>query len=413
MQLMPTPTTSTQPRYLWQHPAWPALAFDAAALAPDLDLARLEQGKLLGLLSAIGLAQAQEVRRELWVQEALATAAIEGENLNLESVRSSVAHRLGLADAPSHDRHVDGLVLVMQDAMENHQGALDLDRLCRWQSALFPGGTSGIARIAVGRLRDHADAMQIISGPLGREVVHYEAPPSNQVAQELDPFLAWFASTRPTHSTAPALHGVARAALAHLWFESIHPFEDGNGRLGRAVVDMALAQDMHTRDPNADGALVRVFGMARQMLKTRAAYYDGLNTAQRIQQPAPQGDAIDVTPWVRWFVQAFTQGCITCQAVVKQAVDKSAFRVQAAQCGLNARQYKVLARLLEAGNVELGGGFLGGMTTDKYAKITDESKSTAKRALTDLLAKGLLRVEGVGKATRYAIHVPGWSQPLV
>ncbi|OGB29213.1 MAG: cell filamentation protein Fic [Burkholderiales bacterium RIFCSPLOWO2_12_FULL_61_40] len=410
---MPTPTTSTQPRYIWQHPAWPALAFDAAALAPDLDLARLEQGKLLGLLNAIGMAQAQEVRRELWVQEALATAAIEGENLNLESVRSSVAHRLGLADAPSHDRHVDGLVLVMQDAMENHQSALDLDRLCRWQSALFPGGTSGLARIAVGRLRDHADAMQIVSGPLGREVVHYQAPPSNQVAQELAPFLAWFASTRPAHSTAPVLHGVARAALAHLWFESIHPFEDGNGRLGRAVVDMALAQDLYARDPDASGSLVRVFGMARQMLKTRAAYYDGLNMAQRIQQPGPQGGAIDVTPWVRWFVEAFTQGCITCQCVVKQALDKSAFRLQAAQGGLNARQHKVLERLLEAGSMELGGGFLGGMTSDKYAKITSASKATATRDLTDLLAKGLLRVEGVGKATRYAVNVPGWSQPVV
>lgn len=153
--------------------------------------------------------------------------------------------------------------------------------------------------------------------------------------------------------------------------------------------------------------------MARQMLKTRAAYYDGLNTAQRIQPPTPQGDAIDVTPWVHWFVQAFTQGCITCQAVVRQAVDKSAFRVQAAQCGLNARQHKVLTRLLEAGNVELGGGFLGGMTSDKYTKITGASKATATRDLTDLLAKGLLRVEGVGKATRYAVHVPGWSQPVV
>lgn len=344
-------------------------------------------------------------------KEALATAAIEGETLNLASVRSSVAHRLGLADAPSHDRHVEGLVLVMQDAMENHQSSLDLDRLCRWQSALFPGGTSGISRIAVGRLRDHADAMQIISGVLGREVVHYEAPPSSQVAQELGQFLAWFESTRPAQTTAPVLHGVARAALAHLWFESIHPFEDGNGRLGRAVVDMALAQDMFARDPDADGALVRVFGMAGQMLKARAAYYDGLNTVQRVQSPLPQGQAIDVTPWVLWFAQAFTQGCITCQAVVKQAVDKSAFRVQAAQCGLNARQHKVLNRLLEAGSVELGGGFLGGMTTDKYAKITGTSKATASRDLTDLLDKRLLRVEGVGKGTRYAIHVPGWSQP--
>ncbi len=164
---MPIQNLSTPPRYIWQHRAWPQLAFDATALAPALDLARLEQGRLLGLLGAIGLEQANEVQRELWVQEALATAAIEGQQLNLESLRSSVAHRLALADTPGADRSVEGLVLVMQDALTNHSAALDVDRLCRWQSALFPGGTSGIVRIAVGRLRDHADSMQIVSGPLG------------------------------------------------------------------------------------------------------------------------------------------------------------------------------------------------------------------------------------------------------
>ena len=174
-------STTPQLRYIWQHPAWPRLTWDAAALAPVLEQARLEQGRLLGLLGAIGLEQANAVQRELWVQEALATAAIEGEQLNLESLRSSVAHRLSLADAPGADRHAEGLVQVMQDALVNHSAALDLDRLCRWQSALFPGGTSGIQRIAVGRLRDHLDAMQIVSGALGREVVHYEAPPSVRV----------------------------------------------------------------------------------------------------------------------------------------------------------------------------------------------------------------------------------------
>ena len=418
IRLMPTQTASNQPCYIWQLPAWPTLGFDAAAIAQDLDAARLAQGKVLGLLDAIGLGQAQEMGRELWVQEAMATAAIEGDTLNLESVRSSVAHRLGLADAPSHDRHVDGLVLVMQDAVENDQAALDLDRLCRWQSALFPGGTSGgtfgLRRITVGRLRDHADAMQIVSGALGREVVHYTAPPSSRVAGEMEKFLAWFEATRPCVGVAPNLHGIVRAAIAHLWFESIHPFEDGNGRLGRAVVDMALTQDLHAQALNPPVAQVRVFGMARQMLKTRAAYYDGLNGAQRRTSPSPTtriDSSIDITPWVQWFVQAFAQGCITSQAVVRQAVDKAAFRLQAAQANLNTRQHKVLGRLLEAGNTELGGGFLGGMSTDKYAKITGASKATATRDLTDLLSKGLLRVEGMGKATRYAVNVPGWSQP--
>jgi len=397
--------TIKSPRYLWQHPAWPALTFDTAALMHDLSNARLEQGKLLGLLEAIGLESGQEVARELWVQEAMATAAIEGEKLDLQAVRSSVAHRLGLVDLPTADRHVDGLVKVMADATEQYQTPLTQERLCLWQAALFPGGSANLRRIAVGRYRDHADAMQIVSGRLGREVVHYVAPPSAQVAQEMAQFLAWFALPQSVpgieSDTAPGLHGLARAALAHLWFETIHPFEDGNGRLGRAIVDMALAQDMD--------ASVRVFGMARQMMTTRAAYYDALNLAQRISSRS----ALDVTPWVQWFVQAFTQGCITSQAVVKQALEKTEFRQRAAACGVNARQTKVLNRLLEAGNSALGGGFLGGMTSDKYCKLTGTSKATATRNLADLAAKGLLRIEGVGKATRYAIAIDQWVQPAV
>ena len=410
MRLMPTPAQPPKPRYIWHHPAWPSLTFDASKLSPALDQARLEQGKLLGLLDAIGLEQAQVVRGELWVQEAVATAAIEGEQLNLDSVRSSVAHRLGLADAPGYDRPADGLVQVMQDALANHHTALDVDRLCRWQSALFPGGTSGITRITVGRLRDHVDAMQIVGGAPGREVVHYEAPPSAQVAAELGPFLRWFEATRPG-AVAAAVHGIARAALVHVWFESIHPFEDGNGRLGRALVDMALAQDMQAREPGADPALVRVFGMAGQMLNSRKAYYDGLNDAQRLQDVGPGDAVIDVTPWVQWFVQAFTQACMASQAVVRQVTEKAVFRLQAAQRDVNVRQHQVLERLLEAGHEALGGGFLGGMTRDKYARITGTSHVTATRDLTDLLAKGLLRVQGVGKATHYAVNVPGWKQP--
>jgi Fic family protein len=412
---MITPNPPASPSYIWQHNAWPQLTFDTAALAAALEQARLEQGRLLGLLGAIGLEQANAVQRELWVQEALATAAIEGEQLNLESLRSSVAHRLKLADAPGPDRSVEGLVQVMQDALANHSATLDLDRLCRWQSALFPGGTSGITRIAVGRVRDHADAMQIVSGPLGREMVHYEAPPSAQVAAHMDRFFAWFESTRPTGgSTAGvAVNGIARAALAHLWFESIHPFEDGNGRLGRALADMALAQDMYAQDPQAGPALVRVYGLAHQMLKTRTTYYDALNHAQRLRGIAPEATSIDATPWVRWFVQAFTRACITSQAVVMDASDKAQFRLRAAQRHINPRQTKVLERLLEAGHVRLGGGFLGGMTTEKYTKITGTSKATATRDLTDLLANGLLRVEGAGKSTRYAVNVPGWEQPAL
>jgi Fic family protein len=261
-------------------------------------------------------------------------------------------------------------------------------------------------------VRDHADAMQIVSGALGREVVHYEAPPSARVIAEMSRFLAWFENTRPTGG-AVAVNGIARAALVHLWFESIHPFEDGNGRLGRALADMALAQDMHAQDPHASPVLVRVYGLAHQMLKTRAAYYDALNHAQRLRGVAPEAAAIDATPWVLWFVQALTRACVASQAVVRDATDKAHFRLRAAQCHINPRQSKVLERLLEAGHAGSGGGFLGRMTNEKYAKITGTSKATATRDLADLLAHGLLRVEGVGKATRYAVNVPGWEQPKV
>lgn len=396
---MPAPTQPAKTPYIWQHAGWPELHFDASALSHALNEARLEQGKLLGLLDAIGLHSATEVVRELWVHEAMATAAIEGDALDLAVVRSSVSHKLGLHAVRQSDRHVDGLIDVMQDATQGHQEPLSDDRLWRWQSALFPGGTSGLQRIAVGRYRDHVQAMEIVSGTAGREVVHYSAPPSAQVPAEMHQFLSWFELTRPQDKLAvsarPALNGLLRAGLAHLWFESIHPFEDGNGRLGRAIVDMAIAQDI--------SASTRVFGMARQMQAQRSAYYDALNAAQR--------GSLYVTPWLQWFVETFAQACRASQGVVRQALDKSTFRLRAAQCGLSARQTKVLERLLEAGNTELGGGFLGGMTTDKYSKITSASKATASRDLSDLLAKGLLRVDGVGKATRYAIAIEEWQQP--
>ena len=175
---MTTPSQAAQPTYIWQHPGWPKLVFEAGALANDLNLAHLQQGRLLGLLDAIGLSDSQEIARELWVQEAMATAAIEGEKLDLAAVRSSVAHRLGLADAPTHDRHVDGLVQVMQDATNGYQAVLDSDRLCRWQSALFPGGTSGLRRIAVGRYRDHTDPCLLYTSPSPRDGLLSRMPSS-------------------------------------------------------------------------------------------------------------------------------------------------------------------------------------------------------------------------------------------
>jgi Fic family protein len=380
---------STKTLYVWQQPAWPALSFDPARVGPALAHARRMQGLVEGKAQAIGIERDGQVARQLMEDEVIATAAIEGERLDPAAVRSSVMRRLGLATTGPRDRHVDGLVEVLNDAMSGFDTPLDGDRLQRWQSALFPGGTSGIRRIAVGRWRDHSEPMQIVSGPPGKEVVHYEAPPSRRVAKEMDRFLAWFAKTTPQPGRLPVLDGLARAALAHLWFESIHPFEDGNGRVGRAVVDMAIAQDH--RVP------VRLYSLSRQLLASRRGYYDALNAAQR-----GNGDATD---WVLWFAQQFALACERSSQVIDRAIEKARFWQGHAHLELNERQRKVLQRLLDDGD----GGFLGGLNVDKYIKLTGTSKPTATRDLADLVRHSLLWTTGQGKAVRYFVNVPGWT----
>lgn len=377
-------------RYIWQHAQWPKLTFDHEVVGPAIATARRLQGEVEGKANAIGLNRNGEVAADVLAQEVIATAAIEGENLDPTAVRSSVMRHLGLADAGPHDRHVDGLVEVISDAGTAFQLPLDHDRLHRWQSALFPGGTRGITRIAVGRYRDHQDPMQIVSGPLGKEKVHYEAPPSPRVRAEMDRFLKWFARTTPTPTPgrAPKMDGLARAAIAHVWFESIHPYEDGNGRIGRAIVDMAIAQD--------HGSPMRLYSLSRQLLESRAAYYDALNHAQR--------GTGDVTDWVGWFVQQIGASCLRSSQVIDRAIEKSRFWARHAGVDLKPRQRKVLQRLLDDGD----GGFEGGLNAEKYMKMTAVSKATATRDLTELLAENLLWTNGQGKGLRYFIDVPGW-----
>lgn len=376
-------------RYIWQDAGWPNLHYDLAAAGPALLRARELQGQVNGMARAIGLSDMQHVAEELWTHEAIATAAIEGERLELAAVRSSVLRHLGHEDSGPSSRHIEGLVEVMQDATDEFAQALDTDRLCRWQSALFPGGTAGIRRIAIGRYRDHADPMQIVSGLPGREVVHYTAPPSSAVTGEMDAFLAWFEATRPAIDRKPALDGLARAAIAHLWFETVHPFEDGNGRIGRAIADMALAQDV--------GAPTRLYSLSRQMLADRRGYYDALAAAQ--------SGGVDVTAFVTWFADAFGKACSRSMDVMQATLDKSRFWAAHARAPLNDRQRQLLKRLLDAGD----GGFLGGLNVDKYLKMTTASKATATRDLSDLLQRGLLHTTGQGKALRYYLSVPGWA----
>lgn len=372
-----------RPLYVWQQAAWPDWHYDDKALIVPLAQARQQQGIVVGKAQAIGLESDNltSVVNEIWVQEVMATAAIEGQKLDLEQVRSSVMRKLGLAGAGPSSRHVDGLVDVMHDASQHFALALDADRLCRWQSALFPGGTSGIQRIEVGKFRTFQEPMQIISGAIGKEIVHYRAPDSAQVPIEMARFLAWF--NQPCQAD-----GIVRAAIAHLWFETIHPFEDGNGRVGRAIMDMAIAQDARQQE--------RLYSMSRQLQENRSAYYDALNHAQKGE--------LDITRWLIWFVTQFSAACLKSGLLIDKALEKARYWSTHANQDFNQRQRKTLQKLLDAGD----GGFLGGLSTDKYSKITGASKATASRDLSDLLQKGALISRGVGKATKYFVNVPEW-----
>ena len=331
--------------------------------------------------------------QEVFFQEVMSTSAIEGENLDPASVRSSVLRKLGIEPpvGSERSRQIDDLVDVIQDAIIGFDQPLDHDRLFRWQAALFPSGISGLQRIAVGKYRDHADAMQIVSGLPGKEVVHYTAPPSAHVAFEMNQFLQWFSRTTPVAAQAAELDGIARAAIAHVWFETIHPFEDGNGRIGRAIVDMAMAQDL--------GAPTRLFSLSSQMLNDRTGYYEALSAAQH--------GSTDVSAWVHWFANALSQACVASSALLDAAIEKSKFWAMHSQISLNERQRKVIQRLLNDGD----GGFLGGLNVQKYIKMTGTSKPTATRDLSDLVRYGLLLARGQGKAVRYYVAVPGWAHP--
>ena len=379
-----------QSTYIWQLPGWPNLHVEESSLTGAIGRARQEQGKVIGLAQAIGMPGMAQVTRDIWVDEAIATAAIEGEQLDIVSVRSSVMRRLGMPNdlrAPASGS-VDGLLDVMQEATAAYENPLDDDRLLRWQAALFPAGTSGIHRIAVGKYRDSAAPMQIVSGTVEHEAVHYEAPPSAVVPKQMRRFLQWFERSKPQSGLNLKIDGVVRAAVAHLWFETIHPFEDGNGRVGRAIVDMALAQDAATPQ--------RLYSMAGQLMKERDAYYEHLGKAQ--------SGKLDATPWVVWFVTQFRLACIASQNVISVAIEKNRFWATHSAIAINDRQRKVLMLLLDAGD----GRFRGGMSASKYVGITRTSKTTATRDLVELEKAGLVVATGQGRATRYWVNVPGW-----
>lgn len=388
--------TSRPARYLWQQPGWPDLTFDAAVALPDLVSAHRELAALAAKAQAIGFGAEDDLAIAAFVDEVQATAAIEGQPIDLDAIRSSVMSRLGLEHTGRVDRSVDGLVAVVDDALQRPAAALDHERLHSWQAALFPTGRSGLHRIAVGRYRDHAEPMQIVSGSVGREKVHYEAPPSGTVHSEMQRFLDWFAATAPAAGQQPTMDPIARAAIAHLWFEVIHPYEDGNGRIGRAIIDMAMAQGQALEGGASQHRALRLYSLSRQILDSRSEYYAALNSASC--------GGTDVTAWVGWLGRQIASACRRASLVMDVALAKRDFWQQH-DASLNERQRKVVRRLLDAGD----GGFLGGLNAEKYMKLTGAPKTTATRDLGQMVAAGQLWTDGVGKAVRYYVNMPGWT----
>ena len=368
--------TSGDKRYIWQADDWPNWRYDLPALAPALTGVSRAQGMLLGRLADVGLALRDQASLAALTDDVVETSAIEGEVLNVESVRSSVARRLGVdigAVAPV-DRHVEGVVEMVLDATMNSGTLLTAERLWEWHAALFPTGFSGMNRIAVGRWREDADGpMQVVSGPVGRRKVHYEAPPASRLADETAQFLSW----ANADTGEPML---IKAGLAHLWFVTLHPFDDGNGRIARAVGDLFLAR--------ADGSPQRFYSLSAQIQRERRAYYEVLERTQR--------GTLEVTDWLAWFLDTLARAVTSAQGTLDAALARARFWQRWAGTPLNQRQVKLLGRLLD--------GLEGKLTSSKWAAIAKCSPDTALRDITQLLELGVLKKSaGGGRSTSYEL----------
>jgi Fic family protein len=367
--------------YIWEHKSWPHLTWRSESLLPLLSAARLEQGKLLSKVAGLGFQLGREAQANVLTDEVIKTSAIEGERLNKDAVRSSVARHLGLPTAglPPATRYVDGLVEVLLEATGHYEKPLSAARIKRWQAALFPTGRSGLSRVRVGRWRGSGPAMQVVSGALGREKVHYEAPPGERVEMEMKRFLSWWETSRGKDE------GLLRSGLAHFYFVTIHPFEDGNGRIARVLTDMALAQD--------EKLSTRYYSLSSQIMQEREDYYNALERCQKGQG--------DVTPWLAWFLACHRRAVEGSKKLMANVLAKTEFWQRHSAVAMSSHQRKVMNRLLDAGP----GGFEGGLTTRKYVSMTKVSRATAFREISDLLHKGILRQNATkGRSVSYTIH---------
>ena len=364
------------PQFFWQNEKWPKFYWSSGKVENLLSSSRLLQGRLIGQTLALGFTSSDEALQKLFVEEALHTAAIEGEQLDAEKVRSSVARRLGLPTVglPVSTPPTDGLIDVLYDATVNFEQPLSAERLKGWQAALFPTGYSGLYKITAGEWRH--TPIEVVSGPIGKEKTHFTAPPSTNLDDEMGQFLNWF------NIDSKKIDGLLRAGIAHLYFVTIHPFEDGNGRIARAITDMALAQDEHHNS--------RHYSLSGQIMSERDAYYNILEQTQKGKG--------DITEWLLWFLVCFKHAIKYSEDLIANVLQKARFWKRHEGISLLPRQQKVINRLLDAGK----SGFEGGLTNRKYAGIAHVSRATAFRDIEQLLALNILKLrQGGGRSTSY------------
>lgn len=363
-------------RYNHQNEEWPTFRWNDEQLTQRLAAVRHRQGRLIGRMEALGFSLRAEAVLQTLTEDVLKSSEIEGELLDKEQVRSSIARRLGMdvGGLVPADRNVEGVVEMMLDATQNHAKPVDEERLFAWHAALFPTGRSGMSRIRVGAWRDDASGpMQVVSGPIGRERVHYEAPEATRLPQEMGRFLAWFEG-------GVDVDPVIKAGIAHLWFVTIHPFDDGNGRIARAIADLALAR--------SEQSAQRFYSMSAQIRVERSAYYDILEATQK--------NGLDITPWLTWFLDCLDRAFDGADTILASVLAKARFWETLGNNPLNERQRKIVNLLLD--------GFVGKLTSSKWAKIAKCSQDTALRDIDDLVKRAILAKEpGGGRSTSYAL----------
>jgi Fic family protein len=378
---------SELPYWIWQQPDWPNFHWHRDRLAGLLRACSQAQGQLLGMLGAVGTDASAQTELDALLQNIITSSAIEGEQLNVGSVRSSLAKRLGLEDGQKVSQRSERLAELTLDATQRHQTKLTLERVLHWHTLLFPAqGNLLSQRIQVGALRGD-EAMQVVSGRIDRPTVHFEAPPREGLQAQLDAFFDWFNRSQSDASLDPLL----RAGLAHFWFVTLHPFDDGNGRLTRVITDLALAQ--------AENQAVRFYAMSASILAARPDYYRILEVSQK--------DGLDVTPWLEWFLQTLLHSLQRAIQRIDRVLAKARFWQEHREDGLSAEQVKVLNRLLDGSLLAEKPGFEGGISAAQYQAVAKVSKATATRHLADLLEKGCLhKLAGGGRSTRYQVQIP-------